>query len=135
MQKSQNAFTLIELMIVIVIMAVIAAFGIPNFSRSQERVAERDGDNNLSTIALAMNMFRVRNNGAYPLGSDLDNIGEINTTLNLGIIGQKIAYSCTGNGVIFTCTANPDDYGWNVEVSDSDLEVPVCAAGPACPTL
>jgi len=135
MQKSQNAFTLIELVIVVVILAIIAGYGIPNFNKSQERVNERDGEFNLGTVASAMEMYRLRNDGAYALGSDLDNIGEINTTLYLGIIELDMVYSCTGDGTIFTCTANPDDYTWNIEVSDTDLGVPVCATGPACPTL
>jgi len=135
MQKSQNAFTLIELMVAVIILGIIAAFGIPNFSKSQERVVERDGEYNLSTIASAMEMNRVRNDGVYPLGSALDNIGEINTTLSLGVIEQGIVYSCTGNGTIFTCTANPSNYTWNVKVSDTDSGNPVCAAPPVCPTL
>jgi len=135
MQKSQNAFTLMELMIVVIALGIIAGFGIPNYNKSQERVVERDGEYNLGTIASAMEMFSVRNDGAYALGSDLDNVGEINTTLNLGIIQQGMVYSCTGNGSIFTCTANPSNYTWNVEVSDTDSGDPVCAAGPACPTL
>jgi len=135
MQKSQNAFTLIELMIVVVVLAIIAGFGIPNYNKSQARVNERDGENNLGTIASAMEMYKMRNDGVYALGTALDNIGEINTILYLGIIGQNIVYSCTSDGTIFTCTANPNDYTWNVEVSDTDLGVPVCAAGDACPTL
>jgi len=135
MQKSQNAFSLIELMIVVVVLGIIAGYGIPNFSKSQSRVDERDGEYNLGTIASAMEMYKVRNNDMYPLGSDLDNVGEINTTLYLGIIGQNMAYSCTGNGSIYTCTANPNDYTWNIEVSNTDLGDPVCATGPACPTL
>jgi len=132
MQRSQNAFTLIELMIVIVIMAVIAAFGIPNFNRSQERVAEKDGAYNLGIISSAMEMFRVRNNGNYALGGILDNVGEINTTLDLGIIEQRIVYSCTGAGAAFTCTANPNDYAWNLNVREVDDGNPRCSAG-VCP--
>jgi len=135
MQKSQNAFTLIELMIVVIILGIIAGFGIPNFTRSQARVVERDGEYNLGTIASAMEMYKIRNDGVYPLGSDIDAVDKINTELYLGIIEQNIVYSCTGLGTDFTCTANPDDYTWDVEVSDTDLGDPVCAAGPACPTL
>jgi len=135
MQKSQNAFTLIELMIVVVVLGIIAGFGIPNFNKSQSRVDERDGEYNLGTIAQSMEMYKVRNNDMYPLGVNLDNVGAINTTLYLGIIGQNMVYSCTGDGSIYTCTANPNDYTWNIEVSNTDLGVPACAAGPACPTL
>jgi len=135
MQKTQNAFTLIELMIVVVVLGIIAGFGIPNYYKSQERVDERDAEYNLGTIASAMEMYRQRNDGAYALGTDLDDVGEINTTLYLGIIAQNMVYSCTSDGTIFTCTANPIDYTGNIEVSETDLGDPVCATGPACPTL
>ena len=136
MQKSQNAFTLIELMVVVVVLAIIAGYGIPNYNKSQARVNERDGEYNLGTIASAMEMYRMRNDGVYPLGSALDNIGEINTTLYLGIIGQNIVYSCTSDGTIFTCTANPDDYAWELDVSDTNNGNPRCSTFPAdpCPT-
>jgi len=132
MQRSQNAFTLIELMIVVVIMAIIAGFGIPNFNRSREWVVEKDGAYNLGIISSAMEMFRVRNNGNYALGGTLDNVGEINTTLDLGIIEQRIVYSCTGAGAAFICTANPDEYAWNLNVRDEDDGNPRCSAG-TCP--
>ena len=135
MPKSQNAFTLVELLIVVIILGFIAAFGIPSYTKSRARTVEKDAAYNLGVIAEAMEMFKIRNDEQYTLGSTLDNVGEINATLSLGIIEQDMVYSCTGNGTIFTCTANPSDYTWNVEVSDTDAGTPVCAAGPACPTL
>jgi len=134
MQKSRKAFTLIEFMIVVVVLGVIASFGIPNYNKSRARLNEKNAIYSLRIIASAMEMYRVRNNGNYPLGADLDNVGEINTTLDLGTIELSMVYSCTGNGIIFTCNANPDDYTWNLQVSNTSNENPRCSAGPACPT-
>jgi len=139
MQKSQNAFTLIELMIVVVVLAIIAGFGIPSFNKSQQRVVERDGEHNLGTIASAMEMYRVRNDGFYPATPDINNVNKINTELYLGIIAQNMTYTCLSNNAVnprtFRCDANPSDYPWRVRVDEAALGVPFCGPGPACPTL
>jgi len=140
MQKSQNAFTFIEMMIVVIVLAVIAAFGIPNYQRSQQRVDERDGINNLENIASAMEIYRVRNDGLYPVTGDINTLAEINTELNMGIIAQNLNYSCFSNNAVnprvFRCDAiHNTPPPWRVRVTAVSLGVPFCGPGPACPTL
>ena len=136
MKKSQSAFTLIELMIVVVLLGIVVVFGIPSYNKSRARAVEKDGVHNLSAIALSMEMYKVRDDGGeYPRGSVLGDVGEINTTLDLGIIEQRMVYSCKGTGNNFDCTADPDDYKWKIEVSNTDSGNPNCKPGPACPTL
>lgn len=135
MKKSQSAFTLIELMIVVVLLGIVVVFGIPNYDKSRARTVEKDAVHNLTAIALSMEAFKFRDDGGeYPNGSVLDDVGEINTTLDLGIIEQRMVYSCIGNGNFFNCTANPDDYIWGIRVRDTDSGNPNCQPGP-CPTL
>lgn len=122
-------------MIVVVLLGIVVVFGIPNYDKSRARAVEKDGVHNLSVIALSMEMYKVRDDGGkYPNGSVLGDVGEINTTLDLGIIGQKMVYSCIGNGNFFNCTANPDDYTWRIRVRDTDSGNPNCQSG-SCPTL
>jgi len=136
MQKSKNAFTLVELMIVVVLLGIIAAFGIPDFSKSHERVDEKEGEHSLRVIATAMEMYRVRNNG-YPdpttAGFDLD-VVDINTTLFLGVIEQSMTYECTDDDddTTFLCTA-VSTYGWELDVAEADEGIPRCSSG-TCPT-
>jgi len=134
MRKSQNAFTLIELMIVVVVLAIIAGFGIPTFTKSQERVDERDGEYNLGTIASAMEMFRMRNAG-YPDPPAALNLGDINTTLYLGIIGQNMTYVCADddNTTTFSCTAA--EGGWTLRVTQADNGIVCCSTAGLCPTI
>jgi len=135
MQKSQYAFTLIELMVVVILLGIIAAFGIPNFSKMQERVDEKDGAYNLGTIASAMEMYRVRNEG-YPVGSG--GLNFINAELSLGIIEQNMVYNCTSTNLpapgpgTFLCDAL-STYGWLLDISESDGGVPRCASVTPCP--
>jgi len=137
MQKSQNAFTLIELVIVIVLLAIIAGYGIPTFTKSQERVDERDGEFNLGTIASAMEMYRMRNEGyPDPPGVAPLNLDDINTTLYLGIIAQDMTYVCAddNNTTTFSCTAA--EGGWTLRITQADNGI-VCCLGAAnlCPTI
>jgi len=134
MQKFQNAFTLIELMIVVVVLAIIAGYGIPNYNKSQERVDEKDGKNNLETIASAMEMYRVRNAG-YPDPPAALTLNDINTTLYLGIVAQNMTYNCAddNNTTTFSCTAA--EGGWTLRVTQADDGIVCCSTAGLCPTV
>ncbi len=55
-------FTLIELLIVVAIIAILAAIAVPNFLEAQTRARVSRVQNDLRTIALAMESYRVDNN-------------------------------------------------------------------------
>ena len=55
---NKKAFTLIELMIVIVILGIIAAFALPGFTKSIEKSYVRDARNNLMAIYDTDNPFQ-----------------------------------------------------------------------------
>ncbi len=65
MHSHRRAFTLIELMIVIAIIAILAAILIPNFihARAESQTAACEG--NEKQIATAMEEYAVDNNGTY----------------------------------------------------------------------
>jgi prepilin-type N-terminal cleavage/methylation domain-containing protein len=63
--KNSEGFTLIELMIVVVILAVLATIAIPNFIKIQERAKEAKIKGGAHTLQLAAEDFAVRNEGVY----------------------------------------------------------------------
>jgi general secretion pathway protein G len=64
--KIKKAFTLIELLLVVVIIGVLAAIMLPSFSgRSQEARVTRAKTEIESTLALALDMFEA-DTGSYP---------------------------------------------------------------------
>jgi type II secretion system protein G len=68
MQRVSKAFTLIELLIVVAIIAILAAIAVPNFLEAQTRAKISRGKADMRSMGTALEMYRV-DNGAYPLGA------------------------------------------------------------------
>lgn len=64
----KNGFTLIELLIVIAIIAILAAIAIPNFLLAQVRAKVSRVQNDLKTLAVALEAYRVDENWYPPYG-------------------------------------------------------------------
>lgn len=63
--RNSEGFTLIELMIVVVILALLATIAIPNFIKLQVRAKEAKVKGAAHTVQLAAEDFAVRNGGVY----------------------------------------------------------------------
>lgn len=74
MRKNQKAFTLIELLIVVAIIAILAAIAVPNFLEAQVRAKVSRVKNDLRAMATALESYRIEWN-VYPgdgMGYDRD---------------------------------------------------------------
>ena len=63
---SRGAFTLVELLIVVAIVAILAAIAVPNFLEAQVRAKTARAKSDLRTVATALESYSVDNNGHYP---------------------------------------------------------------------
>jgi len=68
-RKTRQGFTLVELMLVLVILATLAAIVLPRFTGRTEQAREAAAKTQISTFELALDAFEV-DNGYYPNGSD-----------------------------------------------------------------
>ena len=154
MNKNREAFTLIEIMLVVVIMGIIAAFAMPNYTRSLERAYARDAVVQLTALQSANNVYKAHA-GQYLCGTNLT-LSQINTNLGINIIPSTAditySYSNAGNCVspnptAFTATARYVRGGtdYTIRVNEANIQStapanPCCSAGscnvittpPAC---
>lgn len=117
MNKNRNAFTLIEVLIVVIIMAVLAATIIPQFSSSTEDAKRSTLDFNLHTIRSQIEMYKVHHLGKVPSLANFEKQMTEKTNVQGGFTGDT-AYGPYIQGQI---PANPFNH--------SNEVVAVAAAG------
>ncbi|HEX5175533.1 MAG TPA: type II secretion system major pseudopilin GspG [Chthoniobacteraceae bacterium] len=66
--RTRSAFTLVEMLLVLVILAVLAAIVIPKFSGRSQQAKETAAKSQISSIELALDAFEV-DTGFYPAGA------------------------------------------------------------------
>ena len=89
-----SAFTLIELLIVVAIIAILAAIAVPNFLEAQVRSKVSRAQSDMKTIATALESYHVDYNN-YPLdGNDPEvlNMDWFNSKRNLSLLTTPMAY-------------------------------------------
>jgi prepilin-type N-terminal cleavage/methylation domain-containing protein len=81
MHKQNKAFTLIELMVVIAIIAILATSLLPALARTMQQAQRVTCSNNLKQVGLAFRTFALAHNGNMPmtlapaLGGASDDVG------------------------------------------------------------
>ncbi len=142
----KKAFTLIEVMIVIVIIGILASMASANFGTSMKKARARDARNNLVVIHSANLMYKARNAKHCVEDSkcaDITNINNMNGTQTLNIVANGATYTCPNKTTApFQCTATGTDFLWTLclvsEIksaspsTDSGTNNPYCT-GSACP--
>lgn len=64
-RRTRKAFTLVEILIVVVILGILAAIVVPQFTRAADEARTGNIDTQISTIENQLELFRART-GAYP---------------------------------------------------------------------
>ena len=65
--RAHKGFTLVEILIVVVILGILAAIVIPQFTNASQEASASSLNSQLQTIRSQIELFRVKNNGALPL--------------------------------------------------------------------
>ena len=81
--KQQSGFTLVELLIVAIILAILAAIIIPQFASTTTDAQESALRANLSGLRSATDLYRQQHNGVYP-GENLASGGTCSGTAGTG---------------------------------------------------
>ncbi len=67
MNRVNRAFTLVEILIVVVILGILAAIVIPQFTNASEEASTSSLMSQLQTVRSQIELYRVKNNGDVPL--------------------------------------------------------------------
>jgi len=74
-RSAKRAFTLVEILIVVVILGILAAIVIPQFTNASQEATVSSVESMLQTIRSQVELYRVKNNGVLPdLTADWDDL-------------------------------------------------------------
>lgn len=116
-----RAFTLLELLVVLIIVGILAGIAIPNYTKTSERAKNREAQTALSLIQAAERIYRLRNPTYY--GSLV--LNDINNNLKLSLSSQAWTYSIVAVANTFTASARrsptgtPWDRRWDIDQDDN----------------
>jgi prepilin-type N-terminal cleavage/methylation domain-containing protein len=108
--KREKGFTLIEILVVVGIIALIAAIGIPNLLRARLSANEALAQANLKSIASALETYAIAN-GAYPPDTTsllIQNPPYLNKDYFTGVQSGYV-YAATVASYSYSIMATPDN--------------------------
>ncbi len=116
--KAKSGFTLVEILIVVVILGILAAIVIPQFSSASSEAKLASLKSNLQLIRAQIQLYKFKNDDASPTVSGFTN--QMTTDANSGPFIQSIPdnpYTSTN-----TVVAWGDGGGaWELDESDGDF--------------
>ena len=71
MSKRKNGFTLVEILIVVIILGILAAVVIPQFSDASDDTRSSSAMTNLKTVRSQLQLYKAQHNETWPDAADL----------------------------------------------------------------
>ena len=109
-RKSNSAFTLVELLIVVVIVGILSAVALPQFFSQTKKAAATEGTQQASSIAKQASAYYLEQGSLGTVDADCsDYAGTIDTT------NTNFTYACSGDKEAFVVTATGKNGNDNTE--------------------
>jgi type II secretion system protein G len=96
--RNNKGFTLVEILIVVVILGILAAIVVPQFTSASSEAVKGALQSQIQTITSQVELYRVNNNGEYPFEAATNPLGG---TTNDGwgvLVGTKYMKEAPTNG-------------------------------------
>lgn len=148
--SAESGFTLIELMVVLLILAILLAIAIPTFLGVTGSANDRSAQSNLNTALTNAKTIYEQSNQAYPLyvapaltqplavaiASNEPSLPMVSTSSNVGLIaaaaGKVVAYTDAANssGSIVMSQANKTQECWWIADNTADMTATLASSAP-----
>ena len=122
LRENKNAFTLIEIMIVIIILGIVAGFGLPKYNKAMEDAREKNATTQLLTIQSAQNLYYSKAGKYWVPATNEATLDDINNNLAIGIIGGAATYCCETQADTTTYACHADFGTYSLDISETDAE-------------
>ena len=110
----RSAFTLIEILIVVVILGILAAIIVPQFASAQSTTRAAAMRTQLNTIRSQVSAWRIQNGSAMPGGSGASAPVMIQTLIEDGYLVQSVYLS---TGFVWDWDPSSGELGLDYDVS------------------
>ena len=118
MRISRSGFTIVELLIVIVVIAILAAISIVAYNGIQERARSSAASSAASQAAKKLALYQV-DNGSYPATGNLSSAGISNS--------NGTYYQYTGSGSNYCLTASVSGTSYNISTTNQAPQAGACS--------
>lgn len=138
MNKYMNkAYTLVEIIVVVLIIGILVAFALPQFAVTKERALDNEAKSNLKLIQAAEKIYKMEVGYTYPhpSASPVSSVTLINDDLKLSLPGSSPSWTYVLDGVAESGTATRVAAGgraWTINLPPGASENPTCS-GSGCP--
>lgn len=120
-RPTMNGFTLVELLIVVIILAILAAIIVPQFSAATDDANQSAYDTNIANIRASIDLYRQQHN-AYPGASASSGATCINGAAVAGAVGAAAFTSQLRNytnAAGLSCTGtDPNEFKYGPYLKD-----------------
>jgi general secretion pathway protein G len=141
-RRSQQGFTLVELLIVVIILGILAAVVIPQFNTAAAESKEAALASNLATIRQAVELYKVQHNDTFPgativtqLTTSTDASGAAGTKYGPYIRNSFPANPVDGSAAVATAATMPAAAtgagGWIYATGNGEFRANVAGSGPS----
>jgi len=136
MNRSKKGFTLVEILIVVIILGILAAIVVPQFTEASSDAKLSNLTTNLQSIRAQLELYRLHHNGVYPadinaaLTSKSDQDGTINPAGAYGPYMQQFpANPFVDDPADAVATDGAAGSGWAYDAADGSFSANTAGHG------